>query len=152
MRGELASPGVRHSRVQQNTSSLPNVSTSMRGDPPFIHFLVVRITAESGCNPVRCNPTVASHQSGLVLILQVMKGRQIQASGLDHLVGWPRSHVAVATKGCVPVVCESEAQRLAAHPKSACMRSRSRAVKKSFKLNALLAKIKNEITNPPTPS
>ena len=38
MCGELASPGVRYSRVQQNTSGLPNVSTSMRGDPPFIHF------------------------------------------------------------------------------------------------------------------
>ena len=38
MRGELASPGVRHSRVQQNASGLPNASTSMRGDPPFIHF------------------------------------------------------------------------------------------------------------------
>ena len=36
--GELASPGVRHSRVQQNTSDLPNVSTSMRGDSPFIHW------------------------------------------------------------------------------------------------------------------
>ena len=60
-----------------------------------------------------CNPTVASHQSGLVLIMQVMKGGQIQASGLDHPVGWPRSHVAVVTKGYVPVVCESEAQRLA---------------------------------------
>ena len=41
-----------------------------------------------------------------------MNGRQIQASGLDHLVGWPRSHVAVVTKGCVVVVCENEAQRL----------------------------------------
>ena len=28
MLGQLASPGVRHSRVQQNTSGLPNVSTS----------------------------------------------------------------------------------------------------------------------------
>ena len=42
MLGELASPGVRHSRVQQNTSGLPNVSTSMRGDPPFIRIPVVR--------------------------------------------------------------------------------------------------------------
>ena len=42
-----------------------------------------------------------------------MKGGQIQASGLDHPVGWPRSHVAVATNGCVPVVYEIEAQRLA---------------------------------------
>ena len=33
MLGELTSPGVCHSRVQQNTSGLPNVSTSMRGDP-----------------------------------------------------------------------------------------------------------------------
>ena len=33
MLGEIASPGVRHSGVQQNTSGLPNVSTtSMRGD------------------------------------------------------------------------------------------------------------------------
>ena len=45
MLGELASPGVRHSRVQQNTSGLPNVSTSMRGDPPFIRIPVVKITA-----------------------------------------------------------------------------------------------------------
>ena len=45
--------------------------------------------------------------------MQVMKGGQIQASGLDHPVGWPRSHVAVVTEGYVPVVCESEAQRLA---------------------------------------
>ena len=60
-----------------------------------------------------CNPTVASHQSSLVLIMQVMKGGQIQASGLYHPVGWPRSHIAVVTKGYVPVVCESEAQRLA---------------------------------------
>ena len=44
--------------------------------------------------------------------MQVMKGGQIQASSLDHLVGWPRSHVVVATKGYVLVVCESEAQRL----------------------------------------
>ena len=45
--------------------------------------------------------------------MQVMKGGQIQASGLDHLVGWPRSHVAslVVTEGYVLVVCESEAQR-----------------------------------------
>ena len=42
-----------------------------------------------------------------------MKGRQIQASGLDYPVGWPRSHVAVVTEDYVPVVCESEAQRLA---------------------------------------
>ena len=28
-----------------------------------------------------------------------MKGGQIQASGLDHPVGWPRIHTAVATKG-----------------------------------------------------
>ena len=48
-----------------------------------------------------------------MLVLQVMKGGQIQASGLDHPVGWPRIHTAVATNGCVPVVCESEAQRLA---------------------------------------
>ena len=33
--GELASPVVCHSRAQQNTSGLPNVSTSMCGDPPF---------------------------------------------------------------------------------------------------------------------
>ena len=45
--------------------------------------------------------------------MQVMMGGQIQASGLDQLVGWPRSHVAVVTEGYVPVVCESEAQRLA---------------------------------------
>ena len=45
--------------------------------------------------------------------MHMMKGGQIQASGLDHLVGWPHSHAAVATNGCVPVVCESEAQRLA---------------------------------------
>ena len=44
--------------------------------------------------------------------MQVMKGGQIQASGLDHLAGWPRSHVAVVTEGYVPVVCENEAQRL----------------------------------------
>ena len=43
--------------------------------------------------------------------MQVMKGGEIQASGLDHPVGWPRSHVAVATKGYVPVVYESEAKR-----------------------------------------
>ena len=47
-----------------------------------------------------------------MLILQVMKGEQIQASGLDHPAGWPRIHTAVATKGYVLVVCESEAQRL----------------------------------------
>ena len=45
MLGELASTGVRHSRVHQNTSGLPNVSTSMRGDPPFVRILVVRMTA-----------------------------------------------------------------------------------------------------------
>ena len=37
--------GVRHSRVQQNTSGLPNVSTSMRGDPPFIRIPVVKKSA-----------------------------------------------------------------------------------------------------------
>ena len=45
--------------------------------------------------------------------MQAMRGGQIQASGLDHPVGWPRSNVAVVTKGYVPVVCEGEAQRLA---------------------------------------
>ena len=45
MLGGLASPGVRHSRVQQNASGLPNVFTSMRGDPPFICISVVRMTA-----------------------------------------------------------------------------------------------------------
>ena len=45
MLGESASPGVRHSRVQQNTSGLPNVSTSVRGDPPFIRKPVVRMRA-----------------------------------------------------------------------------------------------------------
>ena len=30
MCGELASPGVSYSRVLQNTSGLPNISTSMR--------------------------------------------------------------------------------------------------------------------------
>ena len=45
MRGKLASPGVRYSRVQQNMSGLPNASTSVRGDPPFVHFPVVGTTA-----------------------------------------------------------------------------------------------------------
>ena len=45
MLGELASPGVRHSRVQQNASGLPDVSTSMRGDPPFVRIPVVKMTA-----------------------------------------------------------------------------------------------------------
>ena len=31
-------------------------------------------------------------------VMQVMRGKQIQASGLDHLAGWPPSHVAVVTK------------------------------------------------------
>ena len=43
--GELASPGVRHSRVQQNTSGLPDASSSVRGDPPFIRIPVVKMTA-----------------------------------------------------------------------------------------------------------
>ena len=55
----------------------------MRGDPPFIHFPVVRQPESS------CNPTFASHQSSRAPIrlsadMQVMKGVQIQASGLDH--------------------------------------------------------------------
>ena len=44
--------------------------------------------------------------------MQVMKGRQFQANGLDHLVGWPHRHVAVVTEGYVPVVCENGTQRL----------------------------------------
>ena len=42
-----------------------------------------------------CNPTVASHQSGLVLFLQVMKRGQIQASGLD-LLSLARSAVLIS--------------------------------------------------------
>ena len=45
MRGGLAIPGVHHSRVQQNTPGLQIASTSVRGDPPFIHVPVVRTTA-----------------------------------------------------------------------------------------------------------
>ena len=44
--------------------------------------------------------------------MQVMKGEQIQASGLDYLVELPRSHVAVVTEGYVPMVCENGTQRL----------------------------------------
>ena len=105
MVGESASPGVRHSRVQQNASGHPNAFTGVRGGPPFTRIPVVGMTAGNQSQP--------NHQSGLVLGLQVMKGGQIQASGLDHPAGWPRIHAAVATNGCVPVVCESEAQRLA---------------------------------------
>ena len=106
MCGELASPGVRYPRVQQNISGLPNVSTSMRGDPAFIHFPVVR-QPESCCNPSRVTSIWLNAD------MQVITGGQIQASGLGHPVGWSRSHVAVVTEGYVPVVCESEAQRLA---------------------------------------
>ena len=53
MLGELASPGVRHSRVQQNTSGLPDASTSMRGDPPFIHVPVVILTTGGQLQPNR---------------------------------------------------------------------------------------------------
>ena len=40
----------------------------------------------------------------------VMKRRQIRASGLGHLVGWPRSHAASVTEGYMPVGCENKAQ------------------------------------------
>ena len=86
----------------------------MRADPPFIRFPVVRQPESS------CNPTVASRQLNRIKYhtllsadMQVMKGEQIQASGLDYLVGLHRSHVAVVTEGYVPVVCENGTQRLA---------------------------------------
>ena len=62
----------------------------------------------TSCLSVRTQPLTATGAPSQTSTIpyQVMKGRQIQASGLDHLVGWPRSHVRVAVvpKGYVPVV------------------------------------------------
>ena len=85
------SPGVRHSRVQQNTSGLPNISTSIHTIPyvcaetrPLSTSQLLIRQLESSCNP-----TVASHQSGFSADMQAMKGDRFKPAVLTTRQGRP---------------------------------------------------------------